>query len=65
MLLSSAIIHELGAPLQADDTGVYQADDLMLHVFANESPWTVTTPRERSQVDLVLPPAAAFTKPGA
>lgn len=40
------------------------ADDSTLRAFVNESPRAEMTPRARSQVDLVLPPAAAFTQPG-
>jgi hypothetical protein len=36
----------------------------MLCASANESPRTLATLHARSQVDLVLPPATAFTKPG-
>jgi hypothetical protein len=63
ILLPSVIIHE-SRVTHPDDNGVYEAEDSTLRAFANESPRTPTTPRPRSQVDLVLPPAAAFTKPG-
>ncbi|GLB44253.1 hypothetical protein LshimejAT787_1601830 [Lyophyllum shimeji] len=47
------------------DSGVYTADDSTLRAFVNASPAAVNAPRERTQVDLVLPPAAAFCHPGA
>lgn len=48
-----------------DDTGIYVSeDDGALRAFANGSPKTPTTPRAKTQVDLILPPVAAFSKDG-
>jgi hypothetical protein len=63
VLLPSVVIHGSIAP-HSDDTGIYEAEDLMLCASANKSPQTLATLHARSQVDLVLPPATAFTKPG-
>lgn len=63
-LLPSVEIYGCSALSHPDDNGVYEVEDSTLCVFVNESPHVPTTPRARSQVDLVLPPAAAFTKPG-
>jgi hypothetical protein len=46
------------------DTGIYEAEDSTLRAFANPSPRKPQTPRKKTQVDLVLPPARAFSKPG-
>lgn len=51
-------------PKTPDNTGIYIShDDGGLRAFANESPRTPTE-RVKTQVDLVLPPLIAFTKPG-
>ena len=61
----------LGAPAvigpetrAAEDTGVYIASDNSLRGFIAPSPRLVTSPRPRTEVDLVLPPVIAFCKPG-
>lgn len=48
-----------------EDTGVYQAADHTLRAFVCPSPVCPTSPRPRTQVDLILPPTVAFTAPGA
>lgn len=48
-----------------DDTGVYEASDNGLRAFVNESPKASDkTARQKTQVDLVLPPTTAFSAPG-
>ncbi|KAF8214449.1 hypothetical protein K438DRAFT_1955500 [Mycena galopus ATCC 62051] len=44
------------------ETGTYQTehDDLSIRAFVNPRPETPNTPRAMTQVDLVLPPTAAF-----
>ncbi|KAJ7232353.1 hypothetical protein C8J57DRAFT_1383741 [Mycena rebaudengoi] len=49
----------------AEDTGLYEGDDHSLRSFVCASPARKDAPRPRTQVDLVLPPLAAFHKPGA
>ncbi|KAJ7252582.1 hypothetical protein C8J57DRAFT_1351069 [Mycena rebaudengoi] len=49
----------------AEDTGLYEGDDHSLRAFVCASPARKDAPRPRTQVDLVLPPLAAFHKPGA
>jgi hypothetical protein len=66
-LPSQALDFSLTPPSPAMDSGgVYVSDDLSLCAFVSSSPKTptVTRPQTRTQVDLVLPPSAAFTKPG-
>ncbi|KAL1939606.1 hypothetical protein VTO73DRAFT_9639, partial [Trametes versicolor] len=46
------------------DTGVYEAADHSLRAYVAPSPTTPILARPRTQVDLVLPPAAAFSLPG-
>ncbi|KAJ7268279.1 hypothetical protein C8J57DRAFT_1227995 [Mycena rebaudengoi] len=48
-----------------EDTGLYEADDCSLRAFFCASPARKDAPRPRTQLDLVLPPLAAFHKPGA
>ncbi|KAF4618177.1 hypothetical protein D9613_011519 [Agrocybe pediades] len=49
---------------ELDDTGIYVANaEGDLRAFANGSPKQRTQPREKSQVDLVLPPVLAFSEP--
>lgn len=48
----------------AEDTGVYIASDNRLRGFIVPSPSLATSPRLRTEVDLVLPPVIAFCKPG-
>ena len=43
---------------------IYEAEDLSLRAFANPSSSAHSAPRSATQVDLVLPPASAFTQPG-
>jgi hypothetical protein len=64
ILLPSVEIYGCHATSHPDDNGVYEAEDSTLRAFVNESPRAAATPRARSQVDLVLPPATAFTMPG-
>ncbi|KAJ7202449.1 hypothetical protein C8J57DRAFT_1622921 [Mycena rebaudengoi] len=46
------------------ETGTYQTeDDSTMRAFVNPSPRTPDTPRATTQVDLILPPAAAFFEP--
>ncbi|KAH9476570.1 hypothetical protein JR316_0010486 [Psilocybe cubensis] len=54
------------ANCENDDTGVYMAENGDFRAFANGSPKTPTHTirRKRSQVDLVLPSASAFTEQG-
>ncbi|KAK7053211.1 hypothetical protein VNI00_003830 [Paramarasmius palmivorus] len=47
-----------------DSSGVYEAPDHTLRAFVSSSPKTPNSPRARTEVDLVLPPIAAFSKPG-
>ncbi|KAI1784808.1 hypothetical protein LXA43DRAFT_873014, partial [Ganoderma leucocontextum] len=61
----------IGAPLFVDaetraqeDTGVYEADDCSLRAFIAPSPTSAILARPRTEVDLVLPPAAALTPRG-
>jgi hypothetical protein len=51
-------------PSDTDNAGVYRVEDGSLRGFANEMPVTPKTPRAKTQVDLFLPPPAAFTKHG-
>lgn len=46
------------------DTGVYEAEDHSLRAYVAPSPSTPILGRLRTQVDLVLPPAIAFTISG-
>ncbi|KAJ7934937.1 hypothetical protein B0H13DRAFT_1854643 [Mycena leptocephala] len=46
-----------------EDTGLYEADDRSLRAFVCASPVRKDAHRPRTQVDLVLPPLAAFHKP--
>ena len=49
----------------AEDTGVYiSEDDGLPRAFVNESPKVPSTPRVKTQVDLVLPDPIAFAQPG-
>ncbi|EIW84103.1 hypothetical protein CONPUDRAFT_163327 [Coniophora puteana RWD-64-598 SS2] len=48
----------------AENTGVYEAGDHTFCAFVCPSPVSPHLPRPRTQIDLVLPPAAAFQKPG-
>jgi len=59
-LSSLNLVHHIGLMTWGS---MYVADDLMLCVFANESSKTETTPCACLQVDLVLPPPAAFIQP--
>ncbi|EDR04062.1 uncharacterized protein LACBIDRAFT_330862 [Laccaria bicolor S238N-H82] len=61
----------LGAPAvigpetrAAEDMGVYLASDNSLHGFIVPLPHSTTSPRPRTEVDLVLPPLITFCKPG-
>jgi len=47
-----------------EDTGVYIASDNSLRGFIVPSPPLLTSPRPRTEVDLVLPPTFAFCAPG-
>ncbi|KAI1782341.1 hypothetical protein LXA43DRAFT_1051604 [Ganoderma leucocontextum] len=47
-----------------EDTGVYEVNDNSLRAFVASSPTLVILARPRTEVDLVLPPAAAFTPRG-
>ncbi|KAJ6483022.1 hypothetical protein DFH09DRAFT_1253099 [Mycena vulgaris] len=50
----------------SDATGTYETeDDSTLRAFANPSPRSPDTPRATSQVDLILPPTAAFYDPSS
>ncbi|EIW62287.1 uncharacterized protein TRAVEDRAFT_35644 [Trametes versicolor FP-101664 SS1] len=46
------------------DSGVYEAEDSTLRAFVAPSPASPILGRQRTEVDLVLPPSAAFTSPG-
>ncbi|KAI0352138.1 hypothetical protein OH77DRAFT_1592366 [Trametes cingulata] len=46
------------------DTGVYEMEDNSLRAFVAPSPASPVLGRPRTQVDLILPPAQAFTQPG-
>lgn len=46
------------------DSGVYQAEDSSFRAFVAPSPASPIVGRQRTQVDLILPPASAFTVPG-
>lgn len=49
----------------SEDTGIYvSGDDGLPRAFVNESPKIPSTPRAKTQVDLVLPDPIAFTQPG-
>ncbi|KDR75964.1 hypothetical protein GALMADRAFT_225713 [Galerina marginata CBS 339.88] len=48
----------------SEDTGVYCANDDSLRGFVVPSPSLPTSPRPRTEVDLVLPPVIAFCAPG-
>ncbi|KAJ6608481.1 hypothetical protein B0H10DRAFT_1815675 [Mycena sp. CBHHK59/15] len=48
-----------------EETGTYEFEDGSIRAFVNESPKLPQTPRSVAQVDLVLPPVAAFYKKGA
>lgn len=52
------IVHEL------DNSGVYQSSDSTFHAFVNDSPKSQAARREKTQVDLRLPPLAVFSGPG-
>ncbi|KAF9062011.1 hypothetical protein BDP27DRAFT_1369177 [Rhodocollybia butyracea] len=62
-LLPAAEIVSWGTTVEA--TGVYEAEDSTLRAYVSSSPKTPVTPRSRTQVDLVLPPVEAFSKPNA
>ena len=48
-----------------EDIGIYiSEDDGHPCAFVNESPKALSTPRVKTQVDLVLPDPIAFTQPG-
>jgi hypothetical protein len=47
-----------------EDTGVYLASDDSLRGYIVPSPSLPTSPRPRTEVDLVLPPPIAFCAPG-
>ena len=47
-----------------EDTGIYEAPDLSLRAYIVPSPASPVLPRPRTQVDLVLPPAVAFSELG-
>ncbi|KIK06290.1 hypothetical protein K443DRAFT_3320 [Laccaria amethystina LaAM-08-1] len=64
-------VGNLGAPAiigpetrAAENTGVYLASDNSLCGFIVPSPHLPTSPRPRTEVDLVLPPVIAFCAPG-
>jgi hypothetical protein len=64
-------VGNLGAPAiigpetqAAENTGVYLASDNSLRGFIVPSPHLPTSPRPRTEVDLVLPPVIAFCAPG-
>lgn len=68
-MLSSQALLDVPPSIDADvrateDTGMYEAEDGTLRAFICSSPKAVTAPRTRTEVDLVLPPAAAFYKKG-
>ncbi len=46
------------------DNGTYQAEDAMFRAFVAPSPVSPVLARPRTDVDLVLPSALAFTRPG-
>ena len=46
------------------DSGVYEAEDKTLRAFVAPSPASPILARQQTQVDLVLPPASAFTVMG-
>jgi len=49
----------------SEDTGIYiSEDDGLPRAFVNGSPKVSSTPRAKTQVDLVLPDPIAFTKSG-
>jgi hypothetical protein len=47
-----------------EDTGIYETEDHDLRGFICPSPVSVKRPRPRTQLDLCLPPVAAFQKQG-
>ncbi|KAF9039035.1 hypothetical protein BJ165DRAFT_1407286 [Panaeolus papilionaceus] len=63
--LRSPEADQLEPAINGDNTGVYQVTDNSgetgLRAFANSSPKTRTLHQQKSQVDLILPPAAAFS----
>lgn len=48
---------------ELDGTGIYKAADSSYRAFVSDSPRTPTVARPKTQVDLVLPPLAAFQEP--
>lgn len=52
------------ATRELEDTGIYETDDQALRAYVCPSPKSVRTSRPRTNIDLVLPPATAFSKPG-
>ena len=52
------------AVTELSDNGFYEAPDLTYRAFVSDSPKTPTSTRPKTQVDLVLPPLAAFQAPG-
>jgi len=47
-----------------EDTGVYETEEKSLRAFACPSPKSQTSPRPRTEIDLVLPPVSAFSQKG-
>lgn len=64
--LQDSLIQNYASDIANDNTGVYLSEEGELWAFANGSPKSEvhTIRRKKSQVDLVLPPATAFTEPG-
>ncbi|TFK72355.1 hypothetical protein BDN72DRAFT_894862 [Pluteus cervinus] len=52
-------------PLQAPEPAAYEAEDHTFRAYVSSSPRTPETCRSQTQVDLVLPPVAAFSETGS